>query len=293
LRKTNISNYNNNIRKISTFLSYFAENLHTVNLIIEQGNTSTKVAVFDKGRLKATFIHDDFKTDVLFSLFEQYKLTYGIMSTVIETDAELISYLNNELQVFILLNERTELPVKVQYQTPETLGKDRIAAVVGANFLQPENDILVIDAGTAITYEIIESSGIYLGGNISPGMTTRFKALNHFTKKLPLVSEQEEIPLIGTGTTTAIQAGVVNGICYEMDGYINELRLKYPNLLVFLTGGHTNYFARRLKNTIFANINLVLVGLNRILEYNVENKESSSSKHSCYHPVDNACTKQH
>jgi type III pantothenate kinase len=181
------------------------------------------------------------------------------------------------LPYFIILDERTPLPIKVQYQTPQTLGKDRLAAVVGASFLQPEKDILVIDAGTAITYELIEASGIYLGGNISPGMSIRFKALNHFTGKLPLVQEEkEEVPLIGFSTKTAIQAGVVKGIIYEMDGYINELRSRYPELLVFLTGGHSFYFERRLKNTIFANINLVLTGLNRILEYNVENKESSN-----------------
>ena len=127
-----------------------------------------------------------------------------------------------------------------------------------------------IDAGTAITYELIDASGSYLGGNISPGMTTRFRALNLFTEKLPLVVEQEYIPLVGTDTETAIQAGVVNGIVCEMDGYIEMLRLNYPNLLVFLTGGHSFYFERRLKNSIFADINLVLTGLNRILEYNVE-----------------------
>ena len=121
-----------------------------------------------------------------------------------------------------------------------------------------------------VTYEVIEAPGIFLGGNISPGMTTRFRALNHFTKKLPLVTEEDDIPLIGRSTETAIQAGVVNGIVYEMDGYIDELKVKYPDLLVFLTGGHSFYFERRLKNSIFADINLVLTGLNRILEYNVE-----------------------
>lgn len=93
-----------------------------------------------------------------------------------------------------------KLPITVQYETPETLGKDRLAAAVGANYLEPGKDLLVIDAGTAITYELIEASGAYLGGNISPGMTTRFKALNFYTKKLPLVTEQEEVPLLGTNT---------------------------------------------------------------------------------------------
>ena len=248
-----------------------------MNLIVEQGNTATKVAIFHEGCIEDSFVCRGFKPSALSSLFRKYDLQQGIMSSVIEPDPELLSSLKRFLPYFVFLDEKVPLPVKVQYQTPQTLGKDRLAAVVGASYLQPEKDILVIDAGTAITYELIEASGIYLGGNISPGMSTRFKALNHFTGKLPLVQEDEnKIPFIGYNTKTAIQAGVVKGIIYEMDGYINELRLKYPGLLVFLTGGHSFYFERQLKNTIFANINLVLTGLNRILEYNVENKESRS-----------------
>lgn len=248
-----------------------------MNLIVEQGNTATKAAIFHKGCIEASFVYKDFNSSALNLLFEKYDLQRGIMSSVIEPDPELLSSLRLCLPYFIFLDEKVSLPVKVRYQTPQTLGKDRLAAVVGASFLQPGKDILVIDAGTAITYELIESSGVYLGGNISPGLSTRFKALNHFTEKLPLVQEDEdEAPFIGYNTKTAIQSGVVKGIIYEMDGYINELRLRYPELLVFLTGGHSFYFERRLKNTIFANINLVLTGLNRILEYNVENKESRS-----------------
>ena len=214
---------------ISSFLFFFAENIREVNLIIEQGNTSSKVAVYKNGHIEASFVYKQFGVSVVAALFEKYAFTQGILSTVIDTDDELIAY------------------------------------------LRPGKNLLVIDAGTAITYEVIEAPGIFLGGNISPGMTTRFRALNHFTKKLPLVTEEDDIPLIGRSTETAIQAGVVNGIVYEMDGYIDELKVKYPDLLVFLTGGHSFYFERRLKNSIFADINLVLTGLNRILEYNVEN----------------------
>jgi type III pantothenate kinase len=264
-----------------------------VNLIIEQGNTATKVAIFENGHLKTSFIYDDFNVSDIAFLFLNYDLKYGIMSTVTGTNQETSSFLESRLNYFILLDEKVPLPIKVQYQTPETLGKDRLAAAVGAHYLEPGKDILVIDAGTAITYELIEATGVYLGGNISPGMTTRFKSLNYYTKKLPLVKETRMIPPIGNNTETAIQAGVVYGICYEMDGYINDLHLKYPNLLVFLTGGHTNYFAKRLKNIIFANINLVLIGLNRILEYNAENKESCSIWHSFSHPIGFAGPKQH
>ncbi|MEG1543689.1 MAG: type III pantothenate kinase [Tannerellaceae bacterium] len=260
-----------NMRVISSILFFFAENIREVNLIIEQGNTSSKVAVYDGGRQIASFTHKQLGVSDVSALFEQYSFTYGILSSVIDTDDELLAFLESKLQRFVFLDEQVPLPITIQYETPRTLGKDRLAAVVGANYLQPGKDLLVIDAGTAITYEIIEASGTFIGGNISPGMTTRFRALNFFTKKLPLVTEQDETCRIGTSTETAIQAGVVNGIVYEMDGYIDEYRLKYPNLLVFLTGGHSFYFERRLKNSIFADINLVLTGLNRILEYNVEN----------------------
>jgi len=242
-----------------------------VNLIIEQGNTSTKVAVFHQGNIEASFVCKEFNCALLAPLFEQYPLKRGILSSVIGIHKEMIACLQKRLEQFILLDENTRLPIRIGYETPHTLGRDRIAAAVGGVALQPGKDLLIVDAGTAITYELVEASGLYLGGNISPGMATRFRALHDYTSKLPLVSEQEEIPLLATNTTAAIQAGVVNGIRYEIDGYIGDLRLKYPNLFVFLTGGHSFYLQGRLKNRIFADINLVLTGLNRILEYNVEN----------------------
>lgn len=242
-----------------------------VNLIIEQGNTCTKVAVFCEGQMEASFTYKEFKRSLLISLFEQFDLKRGILSSVIDVDPDMVVCLKERLEYCIVLDETVPLPIKVGYDTPHTLGRDRLAAAVGANALRPEADLLVVDAGTAITYELIEASGVYVGGNISPGMETRFKALHHYTKKLPLVSEQEDIPLIGRNTISAIQAGVVQGIVFEIEGYIEALRLKYPSLFVFLTGGHSFYLQGRLKNCIFADINLVLIGLNRILEYNVEN----------------------
>ncbi len=213
-----------------------------------------------------------FEPSLVEALLVQHPCANGILSTVIERDELLLALLKAKLATFFVLDEQMALPIQIGYETPHTLGKDRIAAVVGAQCLRPKRDVLVIDAGTAITYELLEASGLYVGGNISPGMTTRFRALHHFTQKLPLVSEPEEVPWVGVSTVSAIQAGVVNGIVLEMDGYITQLRQKYPDLLVFLTGGHSFYFERRLKNRIFADINLVLIGLNRILEYNVENK---------------------
>ena len=241
-----------------------------MNLIVEQGNSATKIAVYGSGQMIFSDVYEDISESNLIHILDQYPLENGILSSVVETKEELIACLNSRLKRFFFFDEQVRLPIDIRYQTPETLGKDRIAAAVGANFLQPKKDILVIDAGTAVTYEVVTASGIYLGGNISPGMTTRFRALNRFTQQLPLVSEKEDVPLLGSSTETAILAGVVNGMVYEMDGYVDTLRNKYPDIFVFLTGGHSFYFERRLKNTIFAAINLVLVGLNRILEYNVE-----------------------
>jgi type III pantothenate kinase len=252
------------------FVTCFKNNV--LNLIIEQGNTAVKVAVFEQGNIVVSFVYKDFGQTELLPLLEQYPLDKGIMSSVADVDKVLIDSLNDRLPYFIFLDENVRLPITIQYQRPETLGKDRIAAAVGANYLRPGTDVLVIDAGTAITYEIVEASGVYNGGNISPGMKMRFRALNQFTKKLPFVEEQDLVPVWGGSTETAILAGVVNGIVYEMDGYIDEMKEKHPDIFVFLTGGHSCYFERRLKNAIFADINLVLIGLNRILEYNVENK---------------------
>jgi len=259
----------------SLFFCFFVvlfKGIEKLNLIVEQGNSATKIAVYGQGDMVFSSVYKDFNESDLIRLFDQYPLKNGILSTVAETKKELIACLSNRLKRFIFFDEQMRLPIDIQYQTPETLGKDRIAAAVGANFLQPERDILVIDAGTAVTYEVVVAPGIYIGGNISPGMTTRFRALNRFTKQLPLVSEKDDVPLLGSSTETAILAGVVNGMVYEMDGYIDELRINYPGLYVFLTGGHAFYFEKRLKNIIFAVKNVVLIGLNRILEYNVENQ---------------------
>ena len=193
------------------------------------------------------------------------------MSTVTDVHPDIINLLSSRLTEFILLDENTPLPICIEYKTPQTLGKDRIAAVVGAMQMQPGKDVLVIDAGTAITYDLLDATGCYRGGNISPGMTMRFKALNHYTKRLPLLDENGDIPVIGYDTETAIRSGVISGIIKEIDAYLDEYKLRYPDILFFLTGGHSFYFETRLKNSIFADENLVLKGLNEILNY--QNKE--------------------
>ena len=163
---------------------------------------------------------------------------------------------------------QTPAPVAVLYRTPATLGPDRLAAVVGAVTLQPGRPLLVVDAGTCVTYELVDAAGRYVGGNISPGLDMRLSALREHTARLPLVAPMGDIPAMGYDTETAIRAGVVRGIQFEIEGYIRHYREKYPDLFVFLTGGNRLNFDTRLKNCIFADKYLVPRGLDRILEYN-------------------------
>jgi type III pantothenate kinase len=248
-----------------------------VNLIVEQGNTKLKAAIFENGQIVSSVFGNSRDYSIISQLLEKRCVTQVIISSVITVEKSFINEMKSKVSTVIFLNENTPVPITMGYETPATLGKDRLAAVVGANYLKPDKNNLVIDAGTAITYEFIDYKGVYAGGNISPGMTTRFRALHHFTGKLPLVNETENVSFIGNSTEKAIIAGVVNGIVFEMDGYIDTLKARHENFFVFLTGGHSFYFESRLKNHIFADPNLVLTGLNRILEYNAEIKSSDSN----------------
>lgn len=203
---------------------------------------------------------------------EHPRLNQAILSSVKPVDAELLHYLSENFDFFIELDHQTELPIENLYETPETLGKDRLAAAVGANELFPNQNILVIDAGTAITYDLVSEKNQFVGGNISPGLQMRYKALNHFTGKLPLVSYSNEVQLIGKNTTDAIRAGVQNGIIYEIDRTIELFNTNYQNLQLVMTGGDSIFFDKKLNYSIFVHFNLTLIGLNRILEYNAKKK---------------------
>jgi len=241
-----------------------------MNLCIDQGNSSTKIGVFSENELIYTELIYQPDTERIITVFKQNNIQYSILSSVIHPDEGLTEFLKRESKKYIELSHTTSLPIKNNYKTPETLGRDRLAAVVGAVSLMPDTDLLVIDAGTAITYDFVDASGVYHGGNIAPGLALRARSLFEFTQNLPLVEVTEEVDFLGNDTHSAIQAGVLYGIVLEIDGYIERLMLKYPKLSVFLTGGSSFYFENKLKNRIFANENLVLTGLNRILQNNVQ-----------------------
>ena len=240
-----------------------------MDISIDQGNSSTKVGIFDNNVLLKTFTFPVFGVDEVAFIFEEYAINACILSSVILENETLIELLKSKSKKLIILSQSTRIPIKNNYKTPETLGKDRIAAVVGASYLKPDTDILVIDAGTAITYDFITAKKVYKGGNIAPGLNLRLRSLHEFTQKLPLVEASSNSPLLGNSTETALISGALYGIVFEIDGYINTLKIKYPQLSIFLTGGSTFYFDNKLKSPIFVEKNLVLIGLNRILQYNV------------------------
>jgi len=242
-----------------------------MNLVIDIGNTRTKFSVFNRGEVLITVPVDELTQQHIEVLKKEYEeLNNVIVSATKDYPEELKNALQQNFNRFLELDETTPLPVKNGYKTKETLGKDRIAAVVGAFDLYPETNVLVIDAGTAITYDIITEKHEYLGGNISPGIDMRFKALNEFTDKLPLVAQKEYNKLYGTSTENAIRAGVQNGVVFEVDRAIDTFKEFYNNLKVIITGGNAEFFEKKLKNSFFVHFNLIAMGLNRILEYNGE-----------------------
>ena len=240
-----------------------------MNLVIDIGNTQIKVAVFEDTILlyKDQFPHDQIVSKII-SITEQYKIKSSMVSHVSSIDPVLWNEIENLLTP-LKLNHVTPVPFENKYLTPETLGVDRIALMAGAITQFPKKNVLVIDAGSCITFDFLNEYGSYFGGDISPGILMRFKAVNHFTANLPLLEKSEGIPETGNSTENAIQRGVLNGVIQEIEGVISQYRTKYRKLTVVLTGGDTIFLAKNIKSSIFAIPNFLLEGLNSILIHNI------------------------
>jgi type III pantothenate kinase len=237
-----------------------------MNLIIDAGNTLIKTAVYNPSGLIMVETQSGWSAEYIASIVRRFP---GIRSCLVCSTREVPLWLGGLMEEeHIRMHELTHLfplPIKIGYTTPETLGNDRIAAAAGAAAQFPDRNVLVIDAGTALTIDLISDQGYFVGGNISPGMRMRFAALHQQTFSLPEIEPSEDVPLIGKDTREAILAGVVNGLIYEIDNSINSLKNKYNDLQIIMTGGDSPYLSGRLKNTIFVEENLVLNGLNAIL----------------------------
>ncbi|MCF7567593.1 type III pantothenate kinase [Sabulilitoribacter arenilitoris] len=240
-----------------------------MNLIIDVGNTYVKLAVFNGDKIKVKYV---IKLENLLNHIEFLKKEYKsinkvIISSVAKLKEKEVKYIDKNYNL-ILLNFDTKIPFKNLYNTPETLGIDRIALVSASVNYFPENNALIIDAGTCITYDFITAKNEYLGGAISPGIRMRYKSLNNLTANLPLLETETPNSIIGNSTNTSIHSGVVNGVLKEIEGVIEVYEQKYPDLTVILTGGDANFLSKQLKSSIFANSNFLLEGLNYILQFN-------------------------
>ena len=242
-----------------------------MKLVLDIGNTNVKSAVYNSNDLveqKVVSLGD--LGNVIDKMLIAYSPKYIIASSVSVTKEELSVLIDDRAEWF-LFDNMIDLPISVEYQTKNTLGSDRLAGLMGVFGKYPKKNVLVIDAGTCITYDLLTYDNRYFGGSISPGMEMRYKSLNKFTKNLPLLSPKMDISLVGQTTEDSMHSGVVKGVTYEIEGVINAYKDRFGSLVVVFTGGDAKNFVTEVKNTTFADLNLVLNGLNKILDYHYQN----------------------
>ena len=244
-----------------------------MRLIIDIGNTLLKYAVFHQNKIIDLRFDQALSLKIVDSIYRKYPgITSAFIASVRKDNQQYHEIFSGKFS-FLEFNNSTLLPITNRYNTPETLGKDRLAAAIGASAIFPKKNVLSVDAGTCITYDLINKNAEYLGGGISAGIRMRYNALHSFTGNLPLVKPEfeKEINLIGKSTEESIQSGVQNAVLAEVDAVINQYKDQFEDLKIIVTGGDYKYFDKYLKNNIFASPNLVLIGLKKILDFN-ENK---------------------
>ena len=236
-----------------------------MKLIIDQGNTSTKLAFFEGNEIveKLAFRKEEFD-----------RVQEIINNRGQEIDSVISANVTNHIFNYssipvIQFSNKTPIPIGNKYETPETLGADRLANAVGGHSLNPDGNSLIIDLGTCVKYDLV-IDGEYLGGNISPGLSMRYNALNHFTDKLPLLQSENFDYNFGVNTESSLRNGAQHGLYHEINGFIERYSDQFPGLTIFMTGGDAKFFDKEYKNPIFANSNLTLIGLNEILKHNAE-----------------------
>ena len=241
-------------------------------LTIDVGNSRIKVAVFEHNKQVDFFIFETKEALKNFkNIFKKYSnLQKIILSSVGKLDEEVVNFIKSQFQTEII-DHKSKFPFTNLYATPETLGIDRMVLAAGATLMYPNQNRLIIDAGTCITYDFVNAENQYLGGAISPGIKIRYKSLNNYTSKLPLLTLSEDFEIIGNSTKSAIHSGVINGVIFEIEGFISQYSLKNQDLTIILTGGDAEFLAKRLKSTIFANSNFLLESLNLLSLYTQKN----------------------
>ncbi|WP_430906463.1 type III pantothenate kinase [Maribacter sp. 2-571] len=240
-----------------------------MNLIIDVGNTLVKYAVFKRNEL----VHRQETplgtiVETVKKICEEHpRIEWAILASVNVLAPKTVTLLSVYCRLH-QLSPATKTPFKNSYATPGTLGADRVALATAAFYYNPNGNTLVVDAGTCVTYDMVNDYGEYLGGAISPGLQMRYRALHTQTARLPLLEPMEIPDFIGNATENSIHSGVLNGLCHEIDGFVLQYKSRFSDLTVILTGGNAQFLSKRLKNTIFADSNFLLSGLNHLLEYN-------------------------
>lgn len=241
-------------------------------LTIDVGNTRIKGAVFEGNTLRDSFVFSSSELDSsLQNIIHSYKeITDIVVSAVSDLEKNNFSHFSPYLNLHFV-SHKDPFPFVNHYETPQTLGVDRLVLATGATLLYPNQNRLIIDVGTCVTYDFVDQNNHYWGGAISPGLNLRYTALHEFTAKLPLLTIESPVSFVGKSTQESIHSGVVNGLVYEIEGFIEEYSAKYSNFIIILTGGDTDFLAKRLKNTIFAKSNFLLESLNQTFQYKIKN----------------------
>ena len=238
-------------------------------LAIDVGNTRIKAAVFEYNTLLniVIFAKEELMEKMEFILNEYPKIKSIAVASVGNLDKSSFTSFENKVTVFFITHQ-SRFPFENLYTTPTTLGIDRMVLATGAVLQFPDQNRLIIDAGTCITYDFVNDKNQYLGGAISPGIRLRYEALHQFTAKLPLLTKEHPQNFIGNSTQESIHSGVVNGVINEIDGFIEAYTTQYAKFIIILTGGDAEFLAKQLKNTIFAHSNFLLESLNQTFQYN-------------------------
>lgn len=239
-------------------------------LCIDQGNTLTKACIFKDDKIVASETYQpDEASAAIGKLTEAYRPEGAILCSVTHNAGEIFSWLQGNVEHVHLLSPQSHLPIMNAYGSPDTLGSDRIALAVAAQYAYPDGNVLAISLGTCITYNFVQKNKAFRGGIISPGVNMRLKAMHELTDKLPAVSVDGDILLLGYDTETSMRSGAVNGVAAEIDGIIEQFKAQYPDFNAVLTGGDAPMFANKLKSKIFADPDLLMKGLQLILKHNV------------------------
>ncbi|MFA9186705.1 type III pantothenate kinase [Flavobacterium sp. FBOR7N2.3] len=241
-------------------------------LTVDVGNTRIKAAVFEGDTHLESFVFDKIELEKkIKKILEKFEtITYLVISSVGDVEKQSFLAFENQVKVHFVSHEDA-FPFVNNYGTPKTLGIDRMVLAAGATLLYPNQNRLVIDAGTCITYDFIDENNVYQGGAIAPGFRLRYESLHQFTAKLPLLTLQSPESYVGKSTSESIHSGVVNGLVYEIEGFIDEYKAGCSKIIIILTGGDADFLAKRLKNTIFANSNFLLESLNQTFQYKIKN----------------------